>query len=54
MRRTVLGLLVTSVVLASSSLSAQPKPTGPLADGLAALNASDYAKAETELNKVKG
>ena len=54
MRRSVLGLLVTSVVLASAPLGAQPKPTGPLAEGLAALNASDYAKAETELAKVKG
>lgn len=54
MRRSALGLLVTSIILASASSSAQPKPSGPLADGLAALNASDYPKAEAELAKVKG
>jgi hypothetical protein len=54
MRRSLLGLVVTSVVLASSTLSAQPKATGPLAEGLAALNASDYAKADAELAKLKG
>ncbi|MBX3229883.1 MAG: tetratricopeptide repeat protein [Labilithrix sp.] len=54
MRRTVLGLVVSAVVLAGSTLSAQPKPSGPLAEGLAALNASEYAKAEAELAKVKG
>ena len=52
MRRFVFGLGISSILFASS-LSAQTKPSGPLADGLAALNASDYAKADAELAKVK-
>jgi hypothetical protein len=40
----------------SLTLDAQPKTaaTGPLATGLAALAASDYATAETDLAQVKG
>src|ERR1700712_2681025 len=56
MRRSVLGFLISAVVFAAplAAQPAAPKPSGPLADGLAALNVSDYAKAETELAKVKG
>lgn len=43
-------------LLAAGTLDAQPKspPSGPLATGLAALAASDYATAETDLAQVKG
>ena len=58
MRRSTLGLLpclALSLTLASGTLDAQPaQPSGPLAAGLAALAASDYPKAESELAKVKG
>ncbi len=45
-----------AVLAASSPLDAQTAsaPSGPLASGLAALAASDYAKAEAELGQVKG
>jgi tetratricopeptide (TPR) repeat protein len=49
-----------ALLLASGSLQAQPSsarapaPTGPLATGLAALAATDYATAETDLAQVKG
>ena len=47
--------IALAVVLASGPLDAQPSPpSGPLASGLAALAASDYAKAESELVQVKG
>jgi len=52
-----LGLsLALSLLLAAGTLDAQPasKPTGALADGLAALAVTDYPKAESELAKVKG
>ncbi len=45
------------VLLAASSIDAQPSsppPTGPLASGLAALAAADYAKAEADLAQVHG
>lgn len=56
MRRSSLlrGLLPSlSVLLVATATGAQPSP-GPLASGLGALAASDYAKAEFELAKVKG
>jgi len=45
-----------ALFLAAGTLDAQPKgaPSGPLATGLAALAASEYATAETELAQVKG
>ncbi len=47
--------LALSLVLASGTIDAQPaQPSGPLASGIAALAASDYAKAESELAQVKG
>jgi len=47
--------IALALVLASGPLDAQPSPpSGPLASGLAALAASDYAKAESELAQVKG
>ena len=48
--------LALALFLASGTLDAQPKvaPSGPLAAGLTALTASDYATAETELAKVAG
>src|ERR1700744_5645968 len=52
MRRSVLGLLVSSFVFAASPLAAQP--SGDLADGLKALEASDYATADASLTKAKG
>ncbi len=66
MRRSRLLLSLTSAALLSVTVLAgphdaeaqpstsQPAPTGPLAAGITALNASDYAKAETELGQVKG
>lgn len=55
MRRRVLGLLVTSIILAASPLAAQSSPSsGDLADGLKALNATDYAAADAALAKAKG
>lgn len=56
MRRSALGTLAClTFVLASGTIDAQPAPpSGPLASGLAALAASDYAKAEAELAQVKG
>lgn len=55
MRRRALYALTAAVLLAPGTIGAQPAaPTGPLAAGLAALNASDYAKAEAELAQVKG
>ena len=55
MRRHVAPLTL-AFLLASAALGAQPKspPSGPLATGLAALAASEYATAETELAQVKG
>lgn len=58
MRR--LALAIASFSLASFSLSgelgAQPSPatSGPLASGMKALAASDYAQAEQDLAQVKG
>jgi tetratricopeptide (TPR) repeat protein len=48
-----------ALFFASATLGAQPSqpktpPTGPLATGLAALAASDYPTAETDLAQVKG
>ena len=55
MRRLSLSLTALAFLLASASIDAQPsKSSGPLASGLAALAASDYAKAESELAQVKG
>jgi tetratricopeptide (TPR) repeat protein len=52
---SVTALVATGLVLASATTDAQPKaPSGPLASGLAALAASDYPKAESELAQVKG
>jgi cellulose synthase operon protein C len=45
-------LPLLAVALVSGSVHADPQ--GPLASGLAALAASDYAKAESELAQVKG
>lgn len=51
-----LALSLLLVAAAAGPSDAQPKgaPSGPLASGLAALAASDYATAETELAQVKG
>jgi tetratricopeptide (TPR) repeat protein len=59
MRRLALRLgppIALALFLAAGTLDAQPKsaPTGPLATGLAALDATDYATAETDLAQVKG
>ncbi|HVJ90012.1 MAG TPA: tetratricopeptide repeat protein [Labilithrix sp.] len=59
MRRSTLGILpclALSLLLASGTIDAQPSrvASGPLASGLSALAASDYAKAESELARVKG
>ena len=58
MRLSLLVALAASFsasLVASGHVSAQqPQPSGPLAAGLAALAASDYAKAESELAQVKG
>lgn len=59
MRRTV-SAFALALFLASGTIDAQPAAkaaaasTGPLASGLAALDASEYAKAESELAQVKG
>lgn len=54
MRPSVVTLAL-ALVLASGSLDAQPSgASGPLASGVAALVASDYAKAEADLAQVKG
>ncbi|MBS2018401.1 MAG: tetratricopeptide repeat protein [Deltaproteobacteria bacterium] len=56
--RRLLPPFALAVLLLSGTLDAgaQPSkaPTGPLASGLAALAAADYAKAETELAQIKG
>jgi tetratricopeptide (TPR) repeat protein len=57
--RRIARLVALSVVLVAASATttdAQPKgaPSGPLATGLAALAASDYATAESDLAQVKG
>ncbi len=55
MKRLVAPALLASLVLAESFVHAQPKAgAGPLTDGLAALAASDYPKAEAALARVKG
>lgn len=63
MRRTILPALALSLFLTAVPGGAQPnggsapapaRPSGPLAAGLSALAASDYAKAETELSAIKG
>lgn len=55
MRRLSLSLSALALVLASGTIDAQPSPpSGPLQAGIAALAASDYPKAESELAKVKG
>ena len=56
MRRSrIVPCIALSLLLASGTIDAQPSPpSGPLAAGLAALDASDYAKAESELASVKG
>jgi tetratricopeptide (TPR) repeat protein len=58
MRRPVLGFLpclALTFLLAPGTTDAQPaQPAGPLSSGLAALAASDYPKAESELAQVKG
>jgi cellulose synthase operon protein C len=58
MRRLVpsCALAFIFVATAAGPSDAQPKgaPSGPLATGLVALAASDYATAEAELAKVKG
>jgi tetratricopeptide (TPR) repeat protein len=54
-RLRILSGLALTFLLASGTTGAQPaQPSGPLASGLAALAASDYAKAESELAQVKG
>ncbi|MBX3197740.1 MAG: tetratricopeptide repeat protein [Labilithrix sp.] len=54
-RPRILPCLALSLLLAAGTTGAQPSPpSGPLASGLAALAASDYAKAESELAQVKG
>ncbi|MBX3210167.1 MAG: tetratricopeptide repeat protein [Labilithrix sp.] len=54
-RLRILPCLALSLLLAAGTGGAQPSPpSGPLASGLAALAASDYAKAETELAQVRG
>lgn len=56
--RSFLPPIALAVLLLSGTIDAdaQPSsaPSGLLASGLAALNAADYAKAETELAQVKG
>ena len=47
-------LLLSGTIDADAQPSKPSTPTGPLASGLAALGAADYAKAETELAQVKG
>ena len=56
MRRRLGPSFALALFLAAGTLDAQPKgaPSGPLATGLAALAASEYATAETELAQVKG
>jgi tetratricopeptide (TPR) repeat protein len=55
MRRPILATLALLSLVPSGTLQAQPaQPSGPLASGLAALAASEYARAETELAQVKG
>jgi cellulose synthase operon protein C len=54
MRRPILSVFALSVLLASGSFAQPAAPAGPLATGLAALAASNYAKAESELAQVKG
>jgi cellulose synthase operon protein C len=55
MRRLALPLTL-ALILAASTLDAQPSApaSGPLATGLAALAASNYPTAETDLAQVKG
>ena len=54
--RRIASTLTVAFLFAAGPLGAQPKiaPSGPLATGLAALAATDYATAETELAQVKG
>lgn len=55
--RALRGLApIASALLVAGTLGAEqpPAPSGALASGLTALAASDYAKAEAELSKVKG
>jgi tetratricopeptide (TPR) repeat protein len=54
MRRPILPALVISVLAAAGAMDAHAGPAGPLESGLAALRASDYAKAESELGAIKG
>ena len=58
MRRLALPFSLALFILAGTpgTLEAQPKApvSGPLASGLAALAASDYATAESDLAQVKG
>jgi tetratricopeptide (TPR) repeat protein len=49
-----LPLLVLALAASREGGAAPPAPSGPLASGLAALAASDYAKAEADLATVKG
>ena len=54
--RRLAPTLTLALCLVAGTLDAQPKAaaSGPLASGLAALAASDYATAETDLSQVKG
>ncbi|MBX3190434.1 MAG: tetratricopeptide repeat protein [Labilithrix sp.] len=52
--RRLAPLFALAALLATGTLDAQPKSSGPLASGLEALAATDYAKAEQELAQVKG
>jgi tetratricopeptide (TPR) repeat protein len=58
MRPSIVGILpclALAVLLDAGPTEAQsPAPSGALASGLAALEASDYAKAEAELGQVRG
>jgi hypothetical protein len=46
--------VAVAVAVPGASYAQPAPPAGPLASGLAALAASDYAKAESELAQVKG
>lgn len=55
MRRSLFALVPSLLFpLLLDSAATQAQPSDSLAAGLAALNASDYAKAEAELVKVRG
>ena len=52
--RTTLFSFTFALAVTAADVARADKPSGPLATGLAALRASDYAKAEAELSKIAG